>query len=163
MRHTFRTLTFILATLFFCSSALAQSTCTANPVTPVNIPPKARRSRWRMLVLRAQGMARLARSQVIYSATLPVTSEVLNASTGATEAAAVIGSRRSGDCLRLPSDLHGCPCPAGTFTVTITNVRVNAISITGPPASVASALFITGPTVTTVSVPIRPRQLFYPA
>jgi len=90
--------------------------------------------------------------QVFLSPALPITSKVLSTTTGATEAIAVV----SGSAVQYNATVSGStlnfsgialPAPGAGFTITISNVRVNATSLSigsGVPPSISATSFISG-------------------
>lgn len=92
--------------------------------------------------------------QVFLSPTLPVTSKVLSTTTGATEAVAVVSgsvtqvnATVSGSTLNFSNVSLPLTAPTGTFTITISNIRVNATSLSvgsGVPPSISATTFISG-------------------
>jgi hypothetical protein len=100
-------------------------------------------------------------SQVFLSPALPVTSRVLAAGSAPTEAtltitssagpASTISGTVSGSTINFSGITPAAALPAGgTLTFTITNVRINATSLsvtTGVPPSVSETVFVSGPSV----------------
>src|SRR5665213_2670168 len=86
--------------------------------------------------------------QVFLSPALNVTSKVLNTTTGATEALAITTAGSvQGIFTGTGLTFAGVTIPAGTSTVTITNVRVNATSLivgTGAPPSISETVVLGG-------------------
>ena len=92
--------------------------------------------------------------QVFLSPALPVTSKVTSTTTGATEAVAIV----SGDVTQYQATVSGSTlnftgvalpvlAASGTYTITISNIRVNATSLTvgsGVPPSISATTFISG-------------------
>jgi hypothetical protein len=84
---------------------------------------------------------------------LPVTSKVLNTSTNATEAVAVVSvggtpvSQTQGTVSGSQVTFSNIALPAGISTVTIANIRVNATSLTvgsGTPPAITESAFVSG-------------------
>ncbi len=92
--------------------------------------------------------------QVFLSPALPVTSKVTSTTTGATEAVAIV----TGDATQYQATVSGSTlnftgvalpvlAASGTYTITISNIRVNATSLTvgsGVPPSISATTFISG-------------------
>lgn len=144
--------------LVFAGMAFGQATCTA-PTSQTNI-------------IRAEGTteqvaaltftcttgasavtpttAGVASVQVFLSPALPITSKVLSTSTGATEAVITVngGAQVTGTVSGSTLNFSGVVLPAtGTYTFTISNVRVNATSLsigTGVPPAVSETVFVSG-------------------
>jgi len=142
----------------FAGMAFGQATCTA-PTSQTNI-------------IRAEGTTEqvapltftctnagaaagtgVASLQIFISPALPVTSKVLSSSTGATEAAVTVngGSVVSGTVSGSTINFSGIALPAiatgGTYTFVVSNVRVNATSLSvgsGVPPSISETAFISG-------------------
>jgi hypothetical protein len=137
------------AATVFAGMAFGQSTCaqtsttniiraegTTEQVAPINI------------TCTGTGVAGTASLQVFLSPALPVTSKVTSTTTGATEAVAVVGATTvQGTVSGSTINFSGIAIPAGTFTITISNVRVNASSLTvgsGVPPAISATSFISG-------------------
>jgi hypothetical protein len=142
----------------FAGMAFGQATCTAN-AAPTNIvraegtteliaptsftctvPPTA-----------TAAVAGTLSLQVFLNPALPITSKVLD-STGKTEAVATLGASSSfgtanGSTLNFTGLASPVTAIGGSFTVTISNIRVNATSINptgGVPPTIAETAFVSG-------------------
>jgi len=92
--------------------------------------------------------------QVFLSPALPVTSKVLSTTTGNTEAIAVTSAATtqfnatvSGSTLNIAGIALPAVFPGGSFTITVSNIRVNATSLSvgsGVPPSISATSFISG-------------------
>jgi hypothetical protein len=105
----------------------------------------------------AANVAGSASLQIFLSPALPVTSKVLSTSTGATEIVATVNGGAqvnatvSGSTINFSAIPLGALGAGGTYTFLISNVRVNATSLTvgtGVPPTVAELGFISGSTGT---------------
>jgi hypothetical protein len=96
------------------------------------------------------GVAGTLSLQVFLSPALPITSKVLSSSSGATEALAQVngaGGGTAGTVSGSTLNFSGIASPGGSFTVVISNLRVNASSVTvgsGVPPTVSATAFISG-------------------
>jgi hypothetical protein len=96
------------------------------------------------------GVAGTVALQVFLSPSLPITSKVLSTSTGATEAIATVsGSATQFNASVSGSTLNfsGIVIPAGAFSITVNNVRVNTTSVavgSGVPPTVSATAFVNG-------------------
>jgi len=97
------------------------------------------------------GIAGTLSLQIFLSPALPITSKVLSTSSGATEAIATIngvgGTQVNGTVSGSTLNFSGIASPGGTFTVVVSNIRVNASSVTvgtGVPPTVSATSFISG-------------------
>ena len=87
--------------------------------------------------------------QVFLSPSLPITSKVLSTSSGATEAVATVtgGASVSGTVSGSTLNFSGIATTSGAFTITVSNIRVNATSITvgtGVPPNISATAFVSG-------------------
>jgi hypothetical protein len=146
---SYRSVIFLLGAILFSLTAQAQSICTANAVNPVNIRAEGVTEQLAdvSFTCSGTGAAGTISIQVFASPALSITSKLLRASTGETEATAIAGSQQlsvlgtvSGSTLTF----SGLPVPAGNFTVLLTNIRVDATAIPVTPQNIALELFVSG-------------------
>jgi hypothetical protein len=94
------------------------------------------------------GVAGTVSLQIFLSPALPITSKVINTGNGQTEAIAVIGGNSvNGTVSGSTLSFSGLASPGGAFNVVISNIRVNASSVTvgtGVPPTVSATTFISG-------------------
>jgi hypothetical protein len=151
------------ATLIFAGLSYGQATTTcttaANPASPGLIRAEGTTELVAEFSFSCNNTGAAAASATILDiVSLPVTSKVLNTSTGATEAALVTGAQGAAPTILAYGTVSGnqvtfsnVSLPTGTTTYTIINVRVNASGLTvgtGTPPAVTESLFISGPTTT---------------
>jgi hypothetical protein len=140
------------ALVVFAGMAAAQDTCTANAPSTNIIRNEGTTEQVAQIVISCTGAgaAGTASLQVFLSPSLPITSKVLSTSTGYTEAVAVVsGSATQFNGTVSGSNLNfsGITIPGGAFTITVSNVRVNATSLsvgTGVPPTVSATAFLNG-------------------
>jgi hypothetical protein len=87
--------------------------------------------------------------QVFMSPALPITSKVLSSGSGATEAVAVVtgGASVLGTVSGSTLNFSGITTASGNFTITVSNIRVNATSVTvgtGVPPNISATAFVSG-------------------
>lgn len=138
------------AAVVFAGLANAQDTCTATAPSTNIIRAEGTTELLPQIVVSCTGtgVAGTLSLQIFLSPALPITSKVLSSSTGATEAVATIGATTvNGNVSGSTLNFSGLASPGGAFTVTISNVRVNASSVsvgTGVPPTVSATAFISG-------------------
>jgi hypothetical protein len=149
------------ALVVFAGLANAQDTCSAvAPATNI-IRGEGTTELLPQLVVSCTGTPTVAGGslsmQIFLSPALPITSKVLSTNSGATEAIATVngvgGAQVNGTVSGSTLNFSGIvdPCPtagvACTFTVVVSNIRVNASSVTvgaGVPPTVSATAFISG-------------------
>jgi hypothetical protein len=140
------------ALVVFTGLANAQSVCTAAAPATNIIRVEGTTEQVAPIVINCAGGggAGTLSLQVFLSPSLPITSKVLNTSTGATEATATVsggGGVVTGTVSGSTLNFSGIATNGGGFTVTVTNVRVNATSVavgSGVPPTVSATAFISG-------------------
>lgn len=136
------------AALVFAGMAFGQATC-ASPAAGANlIRNESTTDQVSDLTFTCTGGAGGSVNILVFSS-LPVTSKVLTTTgTAYTEALAVIGATQvQGQVNGSQITFNAVALPAGGGTVTITNVRVNATSLSvgsGTPPAVTESVFISG-------------------
>jgi len=155
------------AAITFAGMAFGQSTCTGGAPQTNIIRAEGTAEQVGQLVISCtgSGVAGTGSLQVFVSPSLPVTSRVITAATGETEAVAVIGSTQflgtvSGSTINFSSLV----LPAGSFNITISNVRVNATSLSvgaGVPPAISETAFISGSAGTIVPTVISSQQVAF--
>jgi len=108
--------------------------------------------------------------QIFMSPALPVTSKVLSTTTGATEAIVVVngGAQVNGTVTGSTINFSSIPLAGlgagGTYTFVISNVRVNATSLTigtGVPPNISATAFVTGSAGTLVPAALASTQVAF--
>jgi hypothetical protein len=135
--------------------ASAQDTCTANAPATNIVRNEGTTELIASMVISctgtsAQGSASL---QVFLSPSLPITSKVFSTSTNSTEAVAIVSgsaTQVNGTVSGSTINFSGIAVPAlapGTFTITVSNIRVNVTSLsvgTGVPPTISATAFLNG-------------------
>jgi len=136
--------------LVFAGSAFGQSTCAANAVSTNIIRAEGTTEQLAPITFNCagSGVAGTLSLQLFLSPSLPITSKILSTSSGATEAVAQIGGTTVyGTTSGTTLNFTNLASPAGNFTVTISNVRINASSLTvgtGVPPNISATVFVSG-------------------
>jgi len=151
----------------FAGMAFGQSTCAggAPQTNIIRAEGTAEQVGQLIVTCTGSGVAGTGSLQVFVSPSLPVTSRVITAATGETEAVAAIGGTQFlGTVSGSTINFSNLVLPAGTFTITISNVRVNATSLSigsGVPPSVSETAFISGSAGTIVPAVISSQQVAF--
>jgi hypothetical protein len=137
--------------IVFAGMAYGQGTCTAGSVSTNIIRAEGTTEQIAPITIDcgAGGVAGTLSLQVFLSPSLPITSKVLDSTSGKTEAIASIagGGVAYGTVSGSTLNFSGLSAPAGAFTVTVSNVRVNASSVSvgsGVPPNVSATAFVSG-------------------
>jgi hypothetical protein len=149
MIRRFAIISFLLATIH-PGLALSQSNCSAPMAVPVQIRAEGATELLADLTFTCIGSGGTANLQIFLSPSLPVTSKIVSAGTGATEATlSTSAGSTQGTVSGSAVNFLNFQLPSGTATVTVTNVRINAISlvVNGSGTRVSETLFISGPGV----------------
>ena len=136
----------------------AQTTCYQASASPAMIRGEGGTEQVADLQIVCSGSGGSANLQLYFSPTVPLTSKLLDATTGATEAKAITSGGSVRGVLTGGSSLlfTAIPVPAGTSTITVTNVRVDATALSvsaGIPVSVTEQAFISGTNITPGATP----------
>jgi len=138
------------AAVVFAGMAFGQATCTT-PTSNANfVPVEATTAQVASLTFTCNGATAggILNVQVFLSPSLPITSKVIDTSTGKTEATLSNGTNAvQGTATGSSINFTGLVLVAGTQTITISNVRINASSIavgTGVPPAITETAFVSG-------------------